>query len=111
VNRGFQFEILFSESDWHLGPFWSRCWTVIDDGVHRPEIIVSLLLSFEFHGVSNLILVLTNSRVVVVRFPELAMVTELIGLPATEGKIAEMVAMMIVVVEIVVLRLDLVESS
>jgi hypothetical protein len=52
-----------------------------------------------------------NSRVVVVRFPELAMVTELIGLPATEGKIAEMVAMMIVVVEIVVLRLDLVESS
>jgi hypothetical protein len=44
VDRGFQFEILFSESDWHLGPFWSRSWTVIDDGVHRPEIIISLLL-------------------------------------------------------------------
>jgi hypothetical protein len=39
------------------------------------------------------------------------MVAGLIGLHATEGKIAEMVAMMIVVVEIAVLRLDLVESS
>jgi hypothetical protein len=58
-----------------------------------------------------LILVLTNCRVVVVRFPELAMVAELIGLPATEGKITEMVPMMIVVVEIAALRLDLVESS
>jgi hypothetical protein len=53
VNRGFQFEILFSESDWHLGPFWSGSWTVIDDGVHRPEIIVSLLLGFEPHGRSS----------------------------------------------------------
>jgi hypothetical protein len=50
MNHGFQFEILFSESDWHLGPFWSHSWTVVDDGVHRPEVIVSLLLSFEFHG-------------------------------------------------------------
>jgi hypothetical protein len=62
-------------------------------------------------GVLNLIVVLTNGRVVVVRFPELVVVAGLIGLPATEGKIAEMVAMMIVVVKIVVLRLDLVESS
>jgi hypothetical protein len=38
--------------------------------------------------------------VVVVRFPELAVVAGLFGLPATEGKIAEMVAMMIVVVKI-----------
>jgi hypothetical protein len=62
-------------------------------------------------GVLNLILVLTNYRVVVVRFPELAVVAELIGLPASEGKIAEMVAMMIVVVETAALQLDLVESS
>jgi hypothetical protein len=62
-------------------------------------------------GVSNLILVLTNYRVVVVRFPELAVVAGFIGLPVTEGKIAEMVAMMIVAVEIAALRLDLVESS
>jgi hypothetical protein len=47
----------------------------------------------------------------VVRFPELAVVAGLFGLPAAEGKIVEMVAMMIVVVKIVVLRLDLVESS
>jgi hypothetical protein len=62
-------------------------------------------------GVLNLIVVLTNYWVVVVRFPELAVVAGLIGLPATEGKIAEMVPMMTVVVEIAVLRLDLVESS
>jgi hypothetical protein len=62
-------------------------------------------------GVLNLILVLTNYRVVVVRFPELAVVAESIGLPVTEGKVAEMVAMMIVVVQIAALRLDLVESS
>jgi hypothetical protein len=62
-------------------------------------------------GVLNLIVVLTNCRVVVVRFLELAVVAGLFGLPATERKIAEMVAMMIVVVKIVVLRLDLVESS
>jgi hypothetical protein len=61
--------------------------------------------------VLNLIVVLTNCRVVVVRFPELAVVAGLIGLPATGGIIAKMVAMMIVVVKIVVLRLDLVESS
>jgi hypothetical protein len=47
----------------------------------------------------------------VIRFPELAVVAESIGLPATEGKIVEMVAMMIVVVETAALRLDLVESS
>jgi hypothetical protein len=45
-------------------------------------------------GVLNLIVVLTNFRVVVVRFPELVVVARLLGLPATEGKIAEMVAMM-----------------
>jgi hypothetical protein len=49
--------------------------------------------------------------VVVVRFPELAVVAGLIGLRATEGKIAEMVAMMIVVVEIAALSLELAESS
>jgi hypothetical protein len=48
--RRFLFEILFSESDWDLRPFWSRSWTVINDSVHRSEVIVSLLLSFEFHG-------------------------------------------------------------
>jgi hypothetical protein len=69
---------------------------------------MAMLLS---SGVLNLIVVLTNCRVVVVRFPELAVVAGLFGLPATEGKIAEMVAMMIMVVKIVVLRLDLVESS
>jgi hypothetical protein len=62
-------------------------------------------------GVSNLILVSTNCRVVVVRFPELAVVAGLIGFLATKGNIAEMVAMMIVVVEIAALGLDLVESS
>jgi hypothetical protein len=49
--------------------------------------------------------------VVGVRFPELAVVAVLIGLLATEGKIAEMVAMMIVVVEIATLQLELAESS
>jgi hypothetical protein len=62
-------------------------------------------------AVLNLILVLTNYRVVGVRFPELAVVAVLIGLLATEGKIAEMVAMMIVVVEIATLQLELAESS
>jgi hypothetical protein len=38
-------------------------------------------------------------------------VAGLTELPATAGKIAERVAMMIVVVEIAALRLDLVESS
>jgi hypothetical protein len=50
VIRGFQFEILFGESDWHLGLLWSGSWTVVDDGVHRPEVIFSLLFSFEFYG-------------------------------------------------------------
>jgi hypothetical protein len=62
-------------------------------------------------GVSNLILVLTNYQVVVARFLELAVVAGLTKLPATAGKIAERVAMMVVVVEIAALRLDLVESS
>jgi hypothetical protein len=62
-------------------------------------------------GVLNLILVLTNYQVVVARFPELVAVAESIGLPATEGKIVEMVTMMIVVVGTIALRLDLVESS
>jgi hypothetical protein len=69
---------------------------------------MAMLSSF---GVLNLIVVLTNCRVVVVRFPELAAVAGLIGLPATQGKIAEMVAMMIVVVKIAVLPLELAESS
>jgi hypothetical protein len=42
--------------------------------------------------VLNLILVLTNYRVVVARFLELAVVAELTELPATAGKIAERVA-------------------
>jgi hypothetical protein len=61
--------------------------------------------------VLNLIGVLTNCRVVVVRFPELAVVAGLIGLPVTGEKTAEMVAMMIVVVKTTELGLDLVESS
>jgi hypothetical protein len=48
--RGFQSEILFSESDWHLGPFRLRSWTVVDDGIHRSEIVVSLFLGFKFRG-------------------------------------------------------------
>jgi hypothetical protein len=62
-------------------------------------------------GVLSLILVLLNYRMVVVKFPELVVVAGLIELPATEEEIAEMVAMMIVVVEIAALRLGLVESS
>jgi hypothetical protein len=62
-------------------------------------------------GVSNLILVLTNYQVVVARFLELAVVAGLAELHATARKIAERVAMMVVVVEIAALRLDLVESS
>jgi hypothetical protein len=61
--------------------------------------------------VLNLIVVLTNFRVVVVRFPKLDVVVGLIGLPVTEEKTAEMVARMIVVVKIAELGLDLVESS
>jgi hypothetical protein len=63
--------------------------------------------AFEF-WVLSLILVLTNYRAVVARFLELAVVAELTELPATAGKIAERVAMMVVVVEIAALRLDLV---
>jgi hypothetical protein len=61
--------------------------------------------------VLNLILVLTNCRVVVAKFLELAAVVGLTELHATEGKTAERVATMVVVVEIVALQLDLVESS
>jgi hypothetical protein len=60
--------------------------------------------------VLNLIEVLTNCRVVVVRFPELAVVAGSIGLPVTGEKTTEMVAMMIVVVKTAELGLDLVES-
>jgi hypothetical protein len=58
------------------------------------------LSSFE---VLNLILVLTNCRVVVAKFLELAAVAGLTELPATEGKTAERVAMMIAIAEIVAL--------
>jgi hypothetical protein len=61
--------------------------------------------------VLNLIKVLTNCRVVVVRFPELAVVAGLIGLPVTGEKTVEMVARMIVVVKTAELGLDLAESS
>jgi hypothetical protein len=40
-----------------------------------------------------------------------SLVAELTELPATAGKIAERVAMMVVVVETISLRLDLAESS
>jgi hypothetical protein len=77
------------------------CFLVSNSMADPPEIGIMVPKdgkAFKF-WVLNLILVLTNFRVVVVRFPELAVVVESIGLPATEGKIAEMVAMMIVVVE------------
>jgi hypothetical protein len=61
--------------------------------------------------VLNLILVLTNCLGVVERFLELAVVAGWTELPATEGNIAERVAMMAVVVEIAALQLYLVESS
>jgi hypothetical protein len=61
--------------------------------------------------VLNLVLVLTNYRVVVAKFLELDVVAGWIELPATEGKTAERVATMVVVVEIAALELDLVESS
>jgi hypothetical protein len=66
------------------------------------------LLSSE---VLNLILVLTNCRVVVAIFIELATVAGLTELPVTEGRTAERVATMVVVAEIAALQLDLVESS
>jgi hypothetical protein len=61
--------------------------------------------------VLNLIMVLTNYRVVVAKFLELAAVAGLTELLATEGKTVERVAMMVVVVEIAALQLDFVESS
>jgi hypothetical protein len=61
--------------------------------------------------VLNLILAFTNCQVVAAKFLELAVVAGLTELPVTEGKIAERVAMMVVVVEIAALQLDLVESS
>jgi hypothetical protein len=61
--------------------------------------------------VLNLIEVLMNFQVVVVRFPELAVVAGLIGLPVSGEKTTEMVARMIVVVKTAELGLDLVESS
>jgi hypothetical protein len=60
--------------------------------------------------VLNLTVVLTNCQVVVVRFPKSDVVARLIGLPATGGKIVEMVAWM-TVVKIAALQLDRVESS
>jgi hypothetical protein len=53
--------------------------------------------------VLNLILVLTNYRVVVAIFLKLVAVAGLIELPVTEGKTAERVAMMVVVAEIAAL--------
>jgi hypothetical protein len=61
--------------------------------------------------VLNLILALTNCRVVVAKFLESAAVAGLTELPTTEGKTAERVAMVVVVAEIAALQLDLVESS
>jgi hypothetical protein len=61
--------------------------------------------------VLNLILALTNCRVVAAKFLKLAAVAGLTELPATEGKTTERIAMMVVVVEIVASQLDLVESS
>jgi hypothetical protein len=66
------------------------------------------LLSSE---VLNLILAFTNCQVVVAEFLELVVVAVLTELPATEEKIAERVAMMVVDAEIAALQLDLVESS
>jgi hypothetical protein len=60
-------------------------------------------------GVLNLILVLTN-YLVVAKFLELAVVVGLTVLRATKGKIAERVAMMVVVAAIAALRLDLAEN-
>jgi hypothetical protein len=55
--------------------------------------------------------VLTSCLVVAARFPELAVVAGLIGLPVTREKTAEMVAMMIVVVKTPESGLNLIESS
>jgi hypothetical protein len=53
--------------------------------------------------VLNLILVLTNCKVVVAIFLVLAATAELTELPVTEGRIAERVAKMVVVAEIAAL--------
>jgi hypothetical protein len=58
-----------------------------------------------------MILVLTNYQVVVARLLELVVVAGFTEFPATEGKIAEKVAMIVAVVEIATLRLNLVENS
>jgi hypothetical protein len=67
-----------------------------------------MLWSFE---VLHLTEVLTSCLGVVARFPKLVVVVGLIGLPVTGEKIAEMVAMMIVVVKTAELGLNLIESS
>jgi hypothetical protein len=59
----------------------------------------------------NLILALTNCKVVVAKFLEFPAVAGLTELPATGGKTTERVAMMVVVAEIAASQLDLVESS
>jgi hypothetical protein len=66
------------------------------------------LLSSE---VLNLILVLTNSQVVVAIFLGLAVVAGLTELLATEGRTTEKVATVVVVAEIAALQLDLAENS
>jgi hypothetical protein len=48
--RGFQSEILFSESDWHLGPFWSHSWT---PGPSLMLVFTNLKLLFFCFLVSN----------------------------------------------------------
>jgi hypothetical protein len=61
--------------------------------------------------VLNLILVLTNYQVVVAIFLKLVAVAGLTELPATEGRTAEKVARMVVIVEIDAWQLDSVENS
>jgi hypothetical protein len=41
VIRGLQSKIFFSECDGNFGPLWPCGWAIIDDGVHRSEVIVS----------------------------------------------------------------------
>jgi hypothetical protein len=63
------------------------------------------------YEVLNLILVLTNCRVVVAIFLELAEVVGLYELPTTKSRSAERVARIVEVAEIAALQLDLVERS
>jgi hypothetical protein len=65
--------------------------------------------AFEFWGL-ELDFGLDELSVVVARFLELVVVAGLTELPATKGKIAERVAMMVAVVEIAALRLNLAKS-